>query len=278
MPRILLLFLTLTFALLTGCASTPADATDEELMQAVNLRENQAHSIWYGGSQRTPSHDRNTWPSSRHHSTMLDTDPGNKVLSQINQRVFSTPDAFLPLLSSKDPEVVLTGLFIYARWADTTNSREVPGARDRVATAVRAACAQHPDTRIRWTALRIIVILHLVAPQDVDLALKDRENAMHEAAANALARTARDWSLVQKNVNYQDLRQYQAIGIQHLTDDDWVSRKVAATILWNTTTPEERASLPDILPTSASWVYKTYDDERLKKTQAAWDKWLQTQK
>jgi hypothetical protein len=286
MTRFLASLLILLPLLLTACAPNYSTYTNQELIDAMALRENQIPAIWAGIAANPVNMDRSRGPDNLDDATRLNTDHFSSSLhAHMHSRITNSADSMVPLLESPNPEIVINGINVYNDAARFNNINTPAQGRQRVIAALRKLSA-HPDARVRWYALHTLAQMREITPVDIDTALLDTEPAMHQLAAFSIGPDVHTPTFLYFDGPLPEphARQYRAIAIKHLTDEDWVSRKLAVYLLLLTTTSADRATLPPI-PTinelrfgygDPIWIYTTDDSEKLKKIQAAWAKWQTT--
>ncbi len=266
MPRALFFLLTLAF--LTGCATPIKDATNDQLIQAMHTRDQQAWSHWESGSNRIVTDNGFSGAEGREGVQYFDLT--NKfAMNEAHKRIKNDPAAFFPILKSSDPEAVLTGLWIYHSWAFNDSETATSSLRNQVAQVLRRNCLTSPDARIRWKAMQILILMKTIDVADIDLGLSDRETALHDITYKSLYIARK--SLADPGPAAQEFKyRLQGIAVKHLADEDWLVRAFAANYLSDSTTLKERSGLPKI-----DWViplihadFKTRQE--IKQAWAAW--------
>jgi hypothetical protein len=153
-----LFVVSVVMAILTGCASSPADRfarmSDEELVDAVRQRENQVFYVWYGCINETLTKDY-----------IGGVSPGVIAIvgspslqwadKTIAERLERNP--YLLLESLRDdphqhfdplpPDRAITVIYLYNRF---DRLKAVQEAKDRLAERFRPLLHSHPDVRVRY--------------------------------------------------------------------------------------------------------------------------------
>jgi hypothetical protein len=272
-----------------GCVASSADDgephfTDAQLVAGLNERENQAWSYWLGGPTGSIGPvSSGEADSSEFGGGGLNIGYGSgMLLYAAEQKAGTDPELFLPTLQSRDPEVVLTGLYLLSR---TTPSGRVGTTRlAAIGDVVRRDCLHYQDVRIRWYGLSWLIDNKQVNDADAAVALSDGDFAVQFLGTRALDVTSErnSDSLASRDPHIREAAvatKSRLVGLlfDHLADSNWIMRFEMAMMLPDVVfagTQWNQCNLPKgapALPSVDSYILVDHQD--CLNTQSAWKTW-----
>ena len=109
-----------------------------------------------------------------------------EVYSSQSQRLSNNPLLLIPLLDSKDPDVVLYALHCYEKRTDVFKQHSFDDVRP-LHYKLGILINEYPDTRVRWKAFHFMAEMNWVSIADLACALNDPAESVRLAAANYLS-------------------------------------------------------------------------------------------
>ena len=185
------LVLTVTIGL-AGCQSSSSRFSDKQILEMMQQPENVPYNYWHGESK---------WELSEKGSHMINyghldfsrafTEESNwgvihgEVYMKKSQRLNKNPLLLVPLLDSKDPDVVLYALHCYEQRSDVLEQQPFDDMR-RLYDKLGILLTEYPDTRVRWKGFRLMKEMNWISTDDLAHALDDPSESVRLAAAGYL--------------------------------------------------------------------------------------------
>lgn len=159
--------------LLTGCSSTGKvrSMSDARLLQELDSRSHQLRYFWYDAMPTWIEADGHGYGGKE--ALRIRGGSLSPALWELKQRAKQRPSIVLPLMNSDDPDAVITAMYMLP-----TSKLAEPS----VVEVLRRQFFNHEDARIRWYALHILVLNHLLDYEVFDQALSDSSIAVRQAA------------------------------------------------------------------------------------------------
>lgn len=165
------------------------------------------------------------------------------ILSEVymknySQRLGKNPLLLVPLLDSKDPDVVLYTLHCYEQRTDVLESHPFDDLRP-LYNKLGVLTAQFPDTRVRWKSFRLMTEMNWVSTDDLTHALGDASESVRLAAAGYLHRS-NDIMQFEKEIRVHELNnnieavihnELLMLAIKHINDNHYNIRFDCAQVL-----------------------------------------------
>ncbi|MFC1636696.1 HEAT repeat domain-containing protein [Planctomycetota bacterium] len=175
---------------LAGCYRSSSRFSDKQILKMMQQPENLPYNYWHGESKWELTEDGSHMLSYGHlefgRIFTEETDWGvihGEIYMKKSQRLSKNPLLLIPLLDSKDPDVVLYALHCYEKRSDVLAQHPFENMRllyDKLGILI----TEYPDTRVRWKAFRLMTEMHWVSIADLTRALDDSEESVRlEAAA-----------------------------------------------------------------------------------------------
>ena len=177
---------------LAGCQRSNSSFSDKEILKMMQQPENLPFNYWHGESK---------WELTEKGSKMLSyghldfgriftekTDWGvihGEIYMKKSPRLNNNPLLLIPLLDSKDPDVVLYALHCYEKRSDVLEQPRFEDIRplcDKMAILL----TEYSDVRVRWKAFRLMKEMHWVSIDDLARALDDPAESVRLAAGDYL--------------------------------------------------------------------------------------------
>jgi hypothetical protein len=209
------------------------------MQQPVNL----PYNYWHGESK---------WELTEKGSHMLsfghlefgrifteETDWGvihREVFMKKSQRLSKNPLLLVPLLDSKDPDVVLYALHCYEKRSDVFEQHPFNDVRplyDKLGILI----TEYPDTRVRWKAFRLMTEMNWVSTDDLARALDDPAESIRLAAAmylgefQSILKFEKDIRLHKINMERYIHNSLAKLAIKHVNDNHYNVRFECSEVL-----------------------------------------------
>ncbi len=258
-----------TTLLAAGCASPERRMSDTELVFALAHRENQPNFVWRGASRRHLTAD-SYWVGGPNPLEFFGSK--SRIYIEAKDRVPQKQGLPLALINSSDTETVLTGLSLYMEmphlWTPV-----VGGVPDSV-RLIRYRAQTHPDARVRWASLRILINLSQIEVTDIERSLADNETAVRDLATQACSDRCWRIQLLDTPESIRMRRELIAVLIRNLDHDDWYARSMAQVRLIHLVlhgVPGGKSGTDSGMPPSQNlW---TVDISTAKKIRGEWEQW-----
>ena len=111
--------------------------------------------------------------------------PAGVLEAQVDTLLQQEALMFLPLFDSKDPQIVLAGVYVY-HWGKNLPDKLTEAEKAKIAAAFRKLF-DHEDVRIRWAAVVLLAWRHWLTVEDVRRGLNDRTLAVRWITAANMA-------------------------------------------------------------------------------------------
>jgi hypothetical protein len=174
---------------LAGCQNYYSHLSDEQILNIMRQPENLPYNYWHGESK---------WKLTEDGSSMLnfghldfgrvfteESDWGavlGEIIMQKSRRLNKNPLLLVPLLDSKDPDVVLYALHCYEHRLGVLESSVFDDLRP-LYSKLGILTRQFPDTRVRWKAFHLMTKMNWISTGDLAHALDDPSESVRLAAA-----------------------------------------------------------------------------------------------
>ena len=245
MGRSILLTLVLTIMMsLAGCQRSSSNFSDNEIIEIMQQSENLPYNYWHG---------ENKWELTEKGSQMLsfghlefgrkfteENDWGvilREVYMKKSQRLNNNPLLLIPLLDSKDPDVVLYALHCYEKRPEVFEQHSFDDVRP-LHHKLGILINEYPDTRVRWKTFHLMTEMNWVSIADLTCALDDPAESVRLTAADYLGRFQsilefeKDVGLHQSFNMERDIRNSLAqLAIKHINDNHYNVRFCCAETL-----------------------------------------------
>ena len=256
--------------------------TTEEWMAMLEQREYQQIAIWEGlkvGKVKKSSASMHG-PNLRFNSARTPL-----LMHQLDDLLEQDPLMFLPLFESKDPEVIMVGIFVYREYFPDNLRLE---DKVKIAAAFRKLL-EHPDTRMRWAAIKTLGEHRWLTVEDVKRGLNDGTADIRYSTAfwvqtlvEQQARYTEDGKLVGLDSNevrqlVEIKRKLAPILVEHLNDTHfWVRNIMGLRFrnLFKRPVKRERGTRyveAPTLPDKFDWIRADWHTR--EKTQKEWNSW-----
>ena len=173
---------------LAGCQNYYSHLSDEQILNIMQQPENLPYNYWHGERKLELTKDGSNMLSYGHLDfgrIFTEESDWGAVLIEIIQksrRLSKNPLLLVPLLDSKDPDVVLYTLHCYELRLDVLESPEFDDLRP-LYSKLGILTTQFPDTRVRWKAFRLMTKMNWVSTGDLARALDDPSESVRLTAA-----------------------------------------------------------------------------------------------
>jgi hypothetical protein len=165
--------------------------TKQQWMEMFTKREHQMMTYWEGLPEGTikESSASMSGPNLRYEGAQ------NPLLEhQLDSLLEQDPLMFVPLFDSKDPEVIITGIYAYRRYLPGDLSED---GQASIEAAFRKLL-DHRDTRMRWAAVQTLGENRWLTVMDVERGLNDETAAVRYTTAFWMG------TLVEKEPRYSE--------------------------------------------------------------------------
>lgn len=228
---------------LAGCQRSSSRFSDKEILEIMQQPENLPYNYWHGESK---------WELTEKGSKMLSwghlefgriftekTDWGvilREVYSSQSQRLSNNPLLLVPLLDSKDPDVVLYALHCYEKRSEVFEQHPFEDVRplyDKLGILI----TEYPDTRVRWKAFRLMKEIKWVSIADLIHCLDDPAESVRLAAAaylgefQSILKFEKDIRLHKINIERDIHNSLTKLAIKHINDNHYNIRFECAEVL-----------------------------------------------
>jgi hypothetical protein len=257
--------------------------TKQEWLQMVTRREHQPIATWKGIS---PGHIRKYAKGHSYDGLVFRGTPAGVLEHQFSDVLEQEPLAFLPLFDSKDPGVILTGVYIYRRSPAFVENLSTED-KSQVAAAFRKLLS-HDDVRMRFTAIQMLGERRWLAVDDVERGLDDEALSVRVVTAwwagdvaERPARYSPQGKLLATDPNRTEKadikRRLAPVLLEHLNDPHFIIRSEVygafRCLFAEGVAIAERAG-HDLKPTLPARVDWARDDWHTReKTQKEWKTW-----
>ncbi len=177
---------------IAGCQRESSRFSDEQILDMMRRPKNLPYNYWHGESK---------WELTERGSSMLswghlefgrifteENDWGvilREVYSSWASRLSEKPLLLVPLLDSKDPDVVLYALHCYEQRSNALEQHLFSDLKPLYDELVDLM-TRYPDTRVRWKAFHLMTEMNWVSAGDLAHALDDPAESIRLAAASYL--------------------------------------------------------------------------------------------
>lgn len=231
---IILIVVVVSTICLAGCQNNYSHLPDEQILSIMQQPENLPYNYWHGESK---------WELTEGGSKMLSyghldfsrtfTEENNwgvihcEVYMKKSRRLSNNPLLLVPLLDSKDPDVVLYALHCYQHRPDVLEPLAFDDLRP-LYSKLGILTTQFPDTRVRWKAFHLMTKMKWVSTDDLARALDDPSESVRLAAAgyfgnlNDIMQFEKEIHLHRQNNIERDIHNSLVkIAIKHINDNHY---------------------------------------------------------
>jgi len=188
----ILMFSLITVFYVTGCSQDTSKISDEEILRIMQDPDNLPYNYWQGESKWELKEKGASMFGSGHLSFgrqfQEDTKWGVLLRELIRStgRLKNKPLILLPVLDSKDPDIVLYSLESYDRNVDAI--KEISFSETYpLYEKLRKLAGTYPDVRVRWKAINLMTDeLHWGTIADITKAMDDPAESVRLQAVNHL--------------------------------------------------------------------------------------------
>jgi len=227
---------------LAGCYRSSSRFSDKQILEMMQQPENLPYNYWHGESR---------WELTEKDSSMLSyghldfgrifaekTDWGvihGEIYMKKSQRLNRNPLLLVPLLDSKDPDVILYALHCYEKRSEVLEQHPFDDLKSLYSRWITLT-KEYPDVRVRWKALHLMKEMHWVSTDDLARALDDPAESVRLAAAGYLGQFN---SIVEFENNLHPHRYSESdihtsiakLAIEHINDNHYHIRFDCAEVL-----------------------------------------------